>query len=110
MKKFKKTLNKKQYRDMLSDICSDYCSSENDCILKEFLISAHPSPRLLIQMKCVEKYKAVIAKETNRSIKEIEWGEAMDLWIKRGFAEKFSYVYEEGVTFRIIYKTVMDND
>ena len=104
VKKYK--LDTKEYKNMLNDICSDYCSEEN-CILKEFLISAHTSPRLLMQMKCVEKFKKVIATKNNKNIKDITWGEAMTVWIDEGYAKKFASLYSEQCKFRDIYKKTM---
>ena len=106
MKKYKKELNDKQYKQMLNDICSDYCSQDY-CILKAFLTSAHTSARILMQMKCAEKFKSVIAKETGREIKDIELGESMERWVNDGYAVKFSEVYEEGVRYDTIYNRVM---
>jgi len=106
MRKYKKELDNKQYKRMLNDICSDYCAQEH-CILKDFLTSAHTSPRILMQMKCAEKFKAVIAKETGRKVKDIELSESMGRWVKDGYAVKFSEVYEEGVRYDTIYKRVM---
>ena len=83
---------------MLDSICSDYCSEENDCVLKEFLVSAHPSHRLLMQMKCVERFKITLANEMNKKVKEIGWAEAMTEWIARGYAEKFASLYNEDIT------------
>ena len=109
-KKFKKALNKKEYRVMLNDICSDNCSESNDCVLKEFLVSAHNDPRLLMQMKCVEKFKEIIAQEKEEKKKDIEWSDAMGEWIKRGYAKKFAEVYEEGGKYISIYKMIMENE
>ena len=111
MKKRKKTLNKKQYRKMLDSICLDYCSEENDCVLKEFLVSAHPSPRLLMQMKCVERFKITLANETGKKVKEIGWTEAMTEWVARGHAEKFASLYSEDIIrYDSIYKKTMNED
>ena len=100
-------MNKKRYREMLDDVCSENCSEDNDCILKEFLLSAHTSPRLLTQMKCVDRFKKILAKEQNKSYKKIEWSEAMEEWIERGHAKKFADTYKEGVKYLEVYKKVM---
>jgi hypothetical protein len=97
--------SKKQYRELLEDISCEYCNQEY-CILKEFLVESHPSPRLLVQMKCVEKFKF----ERNKDSEEdMGWSEAMTLWAEEGYAKKFAKHYEEGVTFRKIYKQVMED-
>ncbi|GAG05298.1 unnamed protein product [marine sediment metagenome] len=110
MQKNKKSLNKREYREMLDDICDEYCSEENDCVLKEFLVSAHPSPRLLMQMKCVERFRKNIAKEQNKKHKEIEWSEAMAEWVLRGYAKKFADVYKEGEKYIATYKKVVEDE
>ena len=107
MKKYKKELNRKQYEQMLDDICSDYCSKKN-CVLKAFLISAHPSSRILMQMKCAEKFKSVIAERTDRDVESIELSEAMETWVDEGYAVKFAEVYEEGLRYDTLYRRVMD--
>jgi len=99
MKKYKKLLDKKQYKEMLEDLCIDECSEKNDCTLKEFLIHLHPSPRLLMQIKCVKKFKEKMG--------EIEWNEAMERWDAEGYAEKFSKIYKEGMKFTDIYKKLI---
>ena len=107
MKKAKRALNKTQYRNMLDDLCSDYCEEHHYCILKEFLVSSHPSPRLLIQMKCIDKFKYELGKEEDR---KIDWAEALNEWVDRGYAEKFADNYEEGKNFRTIYKEVTQSE
>jgi len=96
--------SEKQYREVLEDICGDDCSPNKECILKEFLVSAHPSPRLLLQLKCVHKFKRAEAKRQKRNL---SWNEAHMLWIERGFAEKFAEAYEEGIKLTEIYKAII---
>jgi hypothetical protein len=98
--KNKKALSKNQYSDMLDDICAEDCPSGKYCILKMFLLSAHPDPRILIQMKCVEKHKDA----------EMSWGEAWTSWIEGGYSEKFAEVYDEGLSYTKIYKEIMKDE
>jgi hypothetical protein len=58
-------------------------------------------------MKCVEKFKKVIAKEMDKDKDDISWSEAMAVWIERGYAVKFSDLYDEKCKFRDIYRKVM---
>jgi len=37
-----------KYKQLLNEIGEDYCQSEKYCIFKEFLLSLHPSRRLLV--------------------------------------------------------------
>lgn len=94
----------KQYKELLNDICAEDCPSDHECILKEFLVSAHPSPRLLVQLRCVQRYKKLVE---NLDCKEMTWAEAMDLWIENKRAEKFAKVYDENKKYMEIYKLVM---
>ena len=100
-------MNKRQYKELLNDICDEDCPSDHECILKEFLISAHPSPRLLVQLKCVDRYKKLCE---NLDCKEMSWAEAMDLWVKNNRAKKFAEVYTEDKKYLDIYKEVMNNE
>jgi hypothetical protein len=100
MKKCKQQFDKEQYKRLLDDICSDYCEPGKYCILKEFLISSHPSPRILMQMKCLEKWK-FINKIDN-------WTDAMNKWVEDGLAEKFGNVYDEDLKFSELYKQIME--
>ena len=100
-------MNKKQYKDMLDDVCSDTCPKTKGCILKEFLVSSHASPRMLVQLKCVERYKRRLAKELNVKPKNITWNKALDKWAERGYAKTFAIVYEEGLQYRTIYNKIV---
>ena len=101
--------NKKAYKKMLDDICSDDCPSEKTCILKEFLISSHPSPKLLMQLKCVDKFKKIIATEKGINIKEVLWNEAFEIWAERGMATKFSLTYDEDCCLKDTWKKLMSD-
>ena len=109
--KNKKALTNRQYEKMLDDICSEHCTSGHYCILKHFLTSSHPDPRLLIQLKCVEKYRKQLDKEHSQEIlwQSISWKDGWVKWIENGYAEKFAGIYEEGMPYTKIYKEVMKN-
>ncbi len=99
-------MNKPQYKELLNDICDENCNNE-ECILKQFLVSAHPSPRLLIQLKCVDRYKRLCE---NLDCKKMTWAEAMERWVKNGRAIKFAEAYDENKKYLDIYKEVMEDD
>ena len=99
-------MNKRQYKDMLDDVCSDICPKTKDCILKDFLVSAHASPRMLVQLKCVDRYKRRIARNAGRAVEDIAWNEALDSWYEHGHAKEFAEIYEEGVQYRTIYNKI----
>jgi len=98
-------LDKKEYREILEDICDEYCEKGHYCILKEFMVSSHSSPRLLMQLKCIDKFKFEQSKSIN---KDLGWAKAMDLWVDEGYAEKFSCAYTEKKSFTKIYKETME--
>ena len=102
--KYKKALNYRKYGEMLDDICSEYCTPGKHCLLKLFLLSSHPDPRILIQMKCVEKYKYELNKTQEE---EMSWEEAWLKWIDNGCAEKFSQFYDEETSYLKIYRAIM---
>ena len=99
--------DKKEYAGLLEDVCCDYCEPGTYCILKEFLISAHPSPRLLLQLKAIDKYKMEKSKELKH---DIGWDKALELWVEEGYAKKFGDVYEEDIKFNVLYKKVRNGD
>ncbi|TRZ79947.1 hypothetical protein D4R86_05170 [bacterium] len=105
--KNKKALTQKKYGEMLDDICSEYCPKGKHCVLKLFMLSSHTSPRILIQMKCVEKYKYEINKSKTE---EISWKEAWISWIENGYSEKFAEIYDDGVSYTKIYKEIMKDE
>ena len=96
--------NKQEYRDLLDDLCQEYCEKGHYCILREFLVSAHTSPRILMQLKCVEKMKYEKSKVAEQ---DLGWARAMELWVEEGHALKFAECYEEGVRFASLYKKIM---
>ena len=96
-------LDKREYRELLEDVCSEYCEPKRYCILKEFLVSSHTSPRLLMQLKCVDKLKFEESKKTG---KDIGWTEALKIWVDDGYAKKFAEVYEENIKFSVLYKKI----
>lgn len=101
----KKELNIKNYECMLDDLCHEYCRNDVECILKKFLVSLHPSPRLLLQLKCMEKFKW----EINQNQKEdIGWNETIDRWNEEGYAEMFAKIYEENddPSYKKIYSQI----
>lgn len=98
--------SQKEYKELLEDICSEYCKPGHYCILKEFLVASHTSPRLLTQLKCVDKFKF---EESDKAKKDVGWAKAMERWVEEGWAKKFADAYEEGVSFSVIYKKVRND-
>jgi hypothetical protein len=91
------------HKQVLDEICED-CTKEY-CTLKELLLhDAKYNDRMVLQIKCVEKWKY---EESVRQRKEVTWQDAWELWMDRGYAKKFSEVYKEDIHFKELYKLVI---
>ena len=95
-----KKLNKESYKNLLSELTCDHCH-EDYCFLKKFMESLHPEPRVLIQLKCIEKLKWERSKLEDR---DIGWNEAGLLWALEGWAKQFEKVFDETLSIAMIYK------
>ena len=90
--------------DVIEDI-SEGCPSGKYCILKEIVMNSGMSDRLLVQLKCIEKFKF---EKSAFFGKDIGWEQAHKQWISEGFSEKFRKLYREGISFRDIYPMVVE--
>lgn len=99
--------DKKEYRELLEDICSEYCEKDHYCILKEFLVSLHPSTRMLMQLKCMDKFKYEKSKEAGE---DLGWQKTIELWVEEGYAKKFAEEYNETIKFAALYKKVRNGN
>lgn len=79
------------------DVCDPYCT------LIELILANGTNTKLLVQMKCVEKYRWEINKTIDHPL---TWNEAFIRWTEDGSAKKFSQVYNEELTVTEIYKLV----
>jgi len=100
-------MNKEQYKSIINELCDENCSCENECVLKLFVESQHTSLRLLMQMRCVQKYKIMCEKLDNR---KYNWTEIMELWISNKRAERFAKVFSEDKKYLEIYREVMEKE
>ena len=106
--KHKKLLNKKEYGKLLDQLCPEECLNK-ECFFKDVLATIHPSPRLLVQLKCINRFKKQLAKENGVTECKIDSTSTVYEWIERGYAEKFAESYDENKTFIQIYKeTIAD--
>ena len=95
-------MTKSQYTIMLYELCSD-CDCHGDkpyCTLVEFLVNSHKSPRLLMQMKCVEKFKF-------ERHQDISLSDAFKAWAEDGYAEIFGDLYTEDMKFKDLYSNII---
>lgn len=108
----RENLNKEEYGDLLEDLCCEYCEPKRYCILKEFLISLHPSPRMLIQLECMDKFKLEQSKKDDH---DIGWSETIKRWIDSGHAVRFAEIYDdpnfdENTNLRNLYRMIMKSN
>ena len=87
----------------MNEACS--CHAEKYCLLKEIIVCSHDSPRFLVQLKCVEKFKY---EESQRRGKDIGWDEAHLEWVSLGYAKKFADLYDEDLTAVELYKKIKE--
>ena len=95
-----KEAEKVEYRRLLDEIGEDYCKAGTYCIFKEFLIAAHPSRRLLVQLKSVDKIKF---ERSEKAGYNIGWEAAMRLWVDEEYAKHFADAYHDQKHFNEIY-------
>jgi hypothetical protein len=88
---------KDQLRILLMKMRSDCaCHALGWCTLLELEVASHRDPRMLIQFKCIEKYKYVLSEDAGH---EIHLNEATERWIAEGFARKFGEIYKPTTSF-----------
>ena len=88
---------KDQLRILLEKMRLDCsCHGLGWCTLLELEVASHRDPRMLIQFKCIEKYKYIISKDDGR---EIDFSEATYRWIANGKAKKFGELYKPTTCF-----------
>ncbi len=96
--------DKAEYRRLLDEIGADYCPEGRYCIFKEFLIASHPSRRLLVQLKCCDKFKL---ERSTKVDKDIGWDETLRLWVSEKHAHRFADAYGDDKSVRDIYRDTM---
>ena len=92
-------------RDLIEDLCSDCCRVGHYCTLKEITARAPRDARIMIQIKCIEKFKYERSQQAGH---DIGWNEAFLTWIQEGFADRFSRLYHSGVQIARLYGAVME--
>lgn len=104
MADFKKS-DSSDYRRLLDEVGEDYCPAGKYCIYKEFLTSLHPSRRLLIQLKCMDRYKIIKSKDAGE---DIGWEETMKLWIDSGNAKLFAELYTDQKSDKALFNEIIN--
>lgn len=68
----------------------------------EFLVEGVTSPRLIMQMKCIEKFR--FEKHPNTS-----WQDSFNFWVDEGYAKLFGDLYTDDIKFRLLYRKIMES-
>jgi hypothetical protein len=93
-------MTKTKYKKLIDEFAENCPLKNGYCSLKELLMHMHKDPRLLIQIKCVEKLKY---EESQKQGKDVGWTDAFLLWVKSGMAKKFAAIYDEEKSIDEIY-------
>jgi len=92
--------SKKRYIELLDELTDENCKCKY-CFLKKFLESLHPEPRVLVQLKCLEKFKWEKSEAEGR---DIGWNEAGLIWATEGWAVAFNAVFHEYLSIVQVYR------
>jgi hypothetical protein len=97
----------KNYKTFLDDLVCEYCPTGGYCLLKEYLIVLQSDPRMLIQLKCLEKYKYELSSKSN---KDVGWSDTLVSWVESGLAKKFAdlYTISPDIPFKLFYSRLRD--
>lgn len=96
-------MDKTKLKKLIDEIVDNCPNKEGYCFIKLFLLHLGQDPRIIIQIKCIEKYKYERSKEEG---KDIGLDEAFTQWIKNGLAEKFADLYDEDKSVSQLYKEI----
>lgn len=99
MTSMSKNISKKRFNELLEEIVDEKCKCDY-CFLKKFLESLHPEPIVLVQLKCLEKFKWERSEQENR---ELDWNEAGMVWATEGWAKAFREVFDEDLSIQEVY-------
>jgi len=95
-------ISKKKYCELLDELAAENCKCEY-CFLKRFLQSLHPDPKILVEIKCIEKLKYELSSNEEH---DVGWNGAGITWAKEGWAEIFREEFDEDLTVREIWAKV----
>jgi hypothetical protein len=97
------SISKKRFHDLIEELVCEHCE-QRYCFLKKLVESLHPDPRLLVQLKCIEKLKF---EESDHEGKDIGWNEAGIRWSDQGYAKAFQKEFDEELTVKEVYERTM---
>lgn len=98
-------VSEKKFQEVLNEISEESCACHGKhCTFRLIIEHQHFNIRTLIQLQAILKFKYEESERQGRDIAE----DASMLWFESGLAERFAEVYDEKLTFRQIYKRVME--
>ena len=96
-------MDKNKLKKLIDEIVDTCSNKDGYCFIKEFLLHLGQDPRVIIQIKLIEKFKFERSKEVGS---DIGWSGAFTEWIKTGMAEKFANLYNEDKSISQLYKEI----
>lgn len=93
-------MDEKLYKNLIEEFSDNCPCRESYCSLRELMLHLAKDPRVIVQIKCVEKFKYERSKTLGR---DIGWVGAFEEWVDKGFAEKFAEVYKEEKSIKQTY-------
>ena len=95
---------KQTIKRILSELNPE-CAENKYCFYKLFLEYASFDVRTVEQIKCIEKFKWEINKNSNT---EYSWEYVIEQWIEQGYAKAYSDIYDEELSIKELYKRTME--
>ena len=80
-------LKESQYDKLLDELDDGH---HQYSFFRKYIESSHPDPRVLVQMKCIEKLRWELSEERGS---EISWTDISNIWVEEGYAKAFADVY-----------------
>ena len=99
-------MDKIKLKNLINEIVETCHNKEGYCFVKEFLLYLSQDPRVIIQIKLIEKYKFEKSHEEHM---DIGWDGAFKRWIDSGLAEKIAKLYDEDKSFLKLYKEIKND-
>lgn len=90
------------YLRIFEEICDECCPPSKYCLLKEIVFKN--TPRTIIQIKCIEKFKY---EQSQKEGHDIGWNGASAMWVSQGYAEIFGKLFSEDKHVKDLYKEIM---
>ena len=77
------------YSSLINELVPDDCPCSY-CFLKFYLSHCQPDRRMLVQLKCIEKFKWDRSEQNGHNC---GWESAVSSWVEQGYAEAFARCY-----------------